>query len=92
MFFPAIIHRGVGSRLWPLSREAHPKLFTPLPGRQSLIVAGTPDRLLLAHRSVRWTVTRRMAKIGNRKQKISLNNSTYKFIPACHMHRLELLT
>lgn len=34
---PVIISGGVGSRLWPLSREAHPKPFIKLPDGQSLL-------------------------------------------------------
>jgi|SRR5476649_525582 len=34
---PVILSGGVGSRLWPMSREAHPKPFMPLPDGQNLI-------------------------------------------------------
>ena len=34
---PVIISGGAGSRLWPLSRELHPKPFIPLPGGGTLI-------------------------------------------------------
>ncbi|MBF0642463.1 mannose-1-phosphate guanylyltransferase/mannose-6-phosphate isomerase [Pseudomonas protegens] len=34
---PVIMSGGVGSRLWPVSRELHPKLFMPLPDGQNLI-------------------------------------------------------
>lgn len=34
---PVIMSGGVGSRLWPVSREAHPKPFMPLPDGQNLI-------------------------------------------------------
>lgn len=34
---PVILSGGVGSRLWPVSREAHPKPFMDLPGGQNLI-------------------------------------------------------
>jgi len=34
---PVILSGGVGSRLWPVSREAHPKPFMTLPGGQNLI-------------------------------------------------------
>lgn len=34
---PVIISGGVGSRLWPVSRETHPKPFMPLPDGQNLI-------------------------------------------------------
>ena len=34
---PVILSGGVGSRLWPVSREAHPKPFMKLPDGQNLI-------------------------------------------------------
>ncbi|TWI56482.1 mannose-1-phosphate guanylyltransferase [Pseudomonas duriflava] len=34
---PVIMAGGVGSRLWPASREAHPKPFMPLPDGENLI-------------------------------------------------------
>lgn len=34
---PVIMSGGVGSRLWPVSREAHPKPFMALPDGQNLI-------------------------------------------------------
>ena len=34
---PIVLSGGVGSRLWPLSREAHPKPFIKLSGGQSLL-------------------------------------------------------
>ena len=37
MLYPVIICGGAGSRLWPVSRESHPKPFLPLPDGQSLL-------------------------------------------------------
>lgn len=37
LVIPVIISGGVGSRLWPLSREAHPKPFIKLPDLQSFL-------------------------------------------------------
>ena len=34
---PVVLAGGAGTRLWPLSREQHPKQFLPLAGRQSLL-------------------------------------------------------
>jgi len=34
---PVILSGGAGTRLWPLSREAHPKQFLPLLGERSLL-------------------------------------------------------
>ncbi|MBE2262964.1 MAG: hypothetical protein IAE92_09495, partial [Burkholderiaceae bacterium] len=34
---PVILSGGAGTRLWPISRESHPKPFITLPDGQSLI-------------------------------------------------------
>ncbi|MEO5334636.1 MAG: mannose-1-phosphate guanylyltransferase/mannose-6-phosphate isomerase [Magnetococcus sp. YQC-5] len=47
--FPIVLSGGIGSRLWPLSREAHPKQFLALMGEETLFQAamhrlqGLPD-------------------------------------------------
>jgi mannose-1-phosphate guanylyltransferase/mannose-6-phosphate isomerase len=37
MIVPVLLSGGVGSRLWPVSREAHPKQFLPLVGELSML-------------------------------------------------------
>jgi mannose-1-phosphate guanylyltransferase/mannose-6-phosphate isomerase len=37
MLTPVLLSGGVGSRLWPVSREAHPKQFLPLIGEISML-------------------------------------------------------
>ncbi len=37
MILPVIMSGGNGSRLWPLSRKAHPKQFLPLVGEQTML-------------------------------------------------------
>ena len=37
MLVPVLLSGGVGSRLWPVSREAHPKQFLPLVGELSML-------------------------------------------------------
>jgi mannose-1-phosphate guanylyltransferase/mannose-6-phosphate isomerase len=37
MLVPVLLSGGVGSRLWPVSREAHPKQFLPLAGELSML-------------------------------------------------------
>lgn len=49
MLVPVILSGGVGSRLWPLSRESFPKQFQPLANEQSMLLEtlarleGLPD-------------------------------------------------
>ena len=37
MLTPVLLSGGVGSRLWPVSRESHPKQFLPLAGEISML-------------------------------------------------------
>ena len=37
MLTPVLLSGGVGSRLWPVSRETHPKQFLPLIGEISML-------------------------------------------------------
>src|SRR5690554_1283393 len=39
MLTPVLLCGGVGSRLWPVSRELHPKQFLPLVGELSMLQA-----------------------------------------------------
>ena len=38
MLFPVILSGGAGTRLWPVSREGHPKPFMALPDGESLLL------------------------------------------------------
>ncbi|MDT4792309.1 Alginate biosynthesis protein AlgA [compost metagenome] len=59
MLFPVIICGGAGSRLWPVSREAHPKPFMPLPDGQNLLQKTLQRALDLEGVSEVLTVTNR---------------------------------
>ena len=37
MLIPVLLSGGVGSRLWPVSRESHPKQFLPMAGELSML-------------------------------------------------------
>lgn len=41
MLIPVILSGGAGTRLWPVSREGHPKPFMTLPDGQSLLARPT---------------------------------------------------
>ncbi len=58
-FIPVIISGGSGSRLWPLSRDAHPKPFIELPGGGSLIGKTYERATRLAGVDALLTVTNR---------------------------------
>lgn len=46
--YPVIMAGGTGTRLWPLSRQAHPKQFQPLLSEQSML-ADTAQRVEAIH-------------------------------------------
>lgn len=65
-FFPIIISGGTGTRLWPLSRQAHPKPFLALPDGSTLITR-TYERL---------------ASLDGAKQMITVTNRDLLFLTA----------
>jgi mannose-1-phosphate guanylyltransferase/mannose-6-phosphate isomerase len=70
---PVILSGGSGTRLWPLSREAHPKQFLPLLGEHSLLqmtwlrLAGLPGAdapLVVANEEHRFMVAEQLRQVG----------------------------
>jgi mannose-1-phosphate guanylyltransferase / mannose-6-phosphate isomerase len=72
MLVPVILSGGSGTRLWPLSRELHPKQFLPLVGEQTMLQdtvqrlaglkAGAPIVVCNAHH--RFLVAEQLRAIG----------------------------
>ena len=56
---PLILSGGAGTRLWPLSREAAPKPFMPLPDGETLLGKTARRALDLPHVARLLTVTNR---------------------------------
>lgn len=70
---PVLLSGGSGTRLWPLSREAHPKQFQPLLGEQSLLQAtwlrvaalpGIAAPLVVANEEHRFMVAEQLRQVG----------------------------
>lgn len=69
---PVILSGGSGTRLWPLSREAHPKQFLPLLGERSLLqstwlrVQGLQARapLVISNEAHRFMVAEQLREVG----------------------------
>ncbi|KAF1684862.1 mannose-1-phosphate guanylyltransferase/mannose-6-phosphate isomerase [Pseudoxanthomonas broegbernensis] len=69
---PVLLSGGSGTRLWPLSREAYPKQFLPLVGRESLLqetwrrVAGLAEAapLAVANEEHRFMVAEQLRQAG----------------------------
>jgi len=70
---PVILSGGSGTRLWPLSREAHPKQFLPLVGEHSLLqqtwlrlrgLPGAESPLVVANEEHRFLVAEQLRQVG----------------------------
>ena len=70
---PVILSGGSGTRLWPLSRETHPKQFQPLVGERSLLqatwarlggLAGLAAPLVVANEEHRFMVAEQLRQLG----------------------------
>ena len=69
---PVILSGGSGTRLWPLSRESHPKQFLPLLGDRSLLqmtwlrlrgLAGMGQPLVVANEEHRFLVAEQLRQV-----------------------------
>ena len=70
---PVLLSGGSGTRLWPLSRETHPKQFQPLVGEQSLLqatwrrlegLAGAQAPIVVANEEHRFMVAEQLRQLG----------------------------
>lgn len=70
---PVLLSGGSGTRLWPLSRETHPKQFQPLVGEQSLLQAtwrrlvglpGAGAPIVVANEEHRFMVAEQLRQVG----------------------------
>ena len=66
VLFPVILSGGAGTRLWPLSRELHPKQFIPLVEEHTLLQA----------------TARRLAPLDEARAPIVVCNEAHRFIVA----------
>ena len=73
MLIPVILSGGIGSRLWPLSREHYPKQLLALVGEQTLLqdtvlrLKGLPDQsspLAICNEAHRFLVAEQLRSIG----------------------------
>ena len=78
MLTPIILCGGIGSRLWPLSRQAYPKQLLALQGEQSLLVntltrfsslGNTAAPILICNVSQRFLIAQQLLEAG-------INNAT----------------
>jgi mannose-1-phosphate guanylyltransferase / mannose-6-phosphate isomerase len=92
MIVPVILSGGAGTRLWPLSRELHPKQFLPLVGEESLL-QDTVRRLdgLEAAAHHRFLVAEQLRQLGTEPGAIVLEPVGRNTAPAVAIAALAAL-
>ncbi len=100
MLTPVILCGGSGTRLWPLSRQLHPKQFLSISGEQTLL-QDTVDRLntlecdqplLVCHENHRFSVAGQLKELGVEHGAILLEPVSRNTAPAVAVAALESLT
>lgn len=100
MLVPVLLSGGVGSRLWPVSRELYPKQFLPLAGEESLLVQtlqrakeikGAAAPLVVCNAEHRFLVAEQLRHAGVEPQAIILEPEGRNTAPAVAIAALEAL-
>jgi len=98
-FIPVLLCGGVGSRLWPLSREARPKQYLNLVGHQSMLqetlerLTGldTAATVVVCNESHRFLVAQQLRDLGHEKATIVLEPEGKNTAPAITLAALSTL-
>lgn len=97
---PVLLSGGSGTRLWPLSREMHPKQFQPLVGDKSLLqatierLAGLPDLaapIVVANEEHRFMVAEQLRQLGASASAIVLEPVGRNTAPAIAVAALQAM-
>jgi mannose-1-phosphate guanylyltransferase/mannose-6-phosphate isomerase len=95
-----LLSGGSGTRLWPLSREAHPKQFLPLAGEHSLLQAtwlrvrdlpGVEAPIVVANEEHRFLVAEQLREIGARPEALILEPIGRNTAPAIAVAALQAM-
>src|SRR5688572_21238690 len=98
MLIPVLLSGGVGSRLWPVSRELYPKQFLPLTGADSLLVqtlqrahrvAGVSDPIVICNDEHRFLVAEQLRSCGINPAAIVLEPQGRNTAPAVAVAALQ---
>ncbi|NQX87692.1 MAG: mannose-1-phosphate guanylyltransferase/mannose-6-phosphate isomerase [Halioglobus sp.] len=99
MLTPVLLSGGVGSRLWPVSREAHPKQFLPLAGERTMLQetlhrtsglkAAAP--IVVCNEEHRFTVAEQLRQMGVTSSTLILEPEGRNTAPAVALAALHAL-
>ena len=97
---PVILSGGSGTRLWPLSRESHPKQFLPLVGDHSMLqqtwlrlrgLPGADAPLVVANEEHRFLVAEQLRLVGARPSALILEPVGRNTAPAIAVAALQAM-
>ena len=97
---PVLLSGGSGTRLWPLSREMHPKQFLPLVGERTMLqatwlraapLAGGAGPIVVANEAHRFVVAEQLQQVGAKPAAIVLEPVGRNTAPAIAAAALEAL-
>lgn len=99
MLTPVLLSGGVGSRLWPVSREAHPKQFLPLAGELSMLqetlqrTSGLEESapLVVCNEEHRFMVAEQLRQVDLRASALILEPEGRNTAPAVALAALQAL-
>ena len=102
MLVPVLLSGGVGSRLWPVSRELYPKQFLALAdqdsslfqqtlGRHSGLQAEMGEPVVVCNEAHRFLVAQQLREIGHEKASIILEPIGRNTAPAIALAAIEAL-
>ena len=97
MLVPVLLSGGVGSRLWPVSRETHPKQFQPLTGELSMLqetLQRTSDLeesapVVVCNEDHRFMVAEQLRQVGMRASALILEPQGRNTAPAVALAALH---
>jgi mannose-1-phosphate guanylyltransferase/mannose-6-phosphate isomerase len=101
MLIPVLLSGGVGSRLWPVSRESYPKQFLPMTGADSLLVqtlnrfsglANVAAPILVCNEDHRFIIAEQLRTAGVKASATLLEPEGRNTAPAVALAALHALT
>jgi mannose-1-phosphate guanylyltransferase/mannose-6-phosphate isomerase len=101
MIQPVILCGGSGTRLWPLSREQHPKPLHAVNGERTLLqetalrcggIAGALDPLVVCNETHRFLVQEQLRRAGARPKAIFLEPTGRGTAPALTLAAVQAVT